>query len=127
LRLGSGDSKKSSALARQSAPPRQQIANGSLMAGKPLYPQAGPGDWLNRVRVGLVEQGLDWEPSLGRRCLEDDELVAAGMEVDPRGRWRLVKTDAQRQWVCAEGRLRDPCAMHGTTLRACDTEHSALR
>ena len=42
-------------------------------------------------------QGLALEPPVedGRRCLDLDELRRAGMELDPRGRWRVVASEKQ--------------------------------
>lgn len=47
--------------------------------------QSGPAEYLDRTRAGLVDE--DWRPTLGRRCLDVDELLADGWDTDPRGRW----------------------------------------
>ena len=50
---------------------------------------------FDRHRVGkhafTFSEGLEMDPPCedGRRCLDVDEMAAAGMELDPRGRWRL--------------------------------------
>jgi hypothetical protein len=56
---------------------------------------------FDRHRVGVHEytysEGLKLEPPRedGRRCMDADELAGAGMERDPRGRWRIA-ADAER-------------------------------
>ena len=42
-------------------------------------------------------QGLAFEPAVedGRRCLDTEEMVEVGMELDPRGRWRVIASDKQ--------------------------------
>jgi hypothetical protein len=55
------------------------------------FPQSGPADYLDRMRIGLVDPSADYDSKVhGRRCLDEDELVEAGMETDARGRWRLA-------------------------------------
>jgi hypothetical protein len=56
------------------------------------YPQIGPAYWFDRVRAGIVEVGVEWEPTehFGRRCLEPDEMEAAGFAQDGHGRWGLI-------------------------------------
>ena len=49
------------------------------------FPQTGPADYLDRVRAGLVDD--DWRPELGRRCLDEDELIAKRWFLDKHGRW----------------------------------------
>lgn len=47
----------------------------------------------------------EWAPNEnGRRCLDPDEMVAAGLELDPRARWRVALTEERRK---ALARLRD--------------------
>jgi hypothetical protein len=36
-----------------------------------------------------------------RRCLDVAEILNAGMELDPRGRYRLILTDAKREALSA--------------------------
>jgi hypothetical protein len=56
---------------------------------------------FDRHRIGVHEytfaEGLEFEPSRedGRRCMDVDEMLAAGMEQDARGRWRIA-ADAER-------------------------------
>jgi hypothetical protein len=45
---------------------------------------------FDRHRVGTFEPN-------DRRCMDDREMLAAGMEVDERGRWRIALTDADRE------------------------------
>ena len=51
---------------------------------------------FDRHRVGkhafTYAEGLELDPPRedGRRCLDEDEMLAVGMELDARGRWRLV-------------------------------------
>ena len=51
---------------------------------------------FDRHRVG--NYAYPWSPERedGRRCLIGDELLEVGMELDPRGRWRVALTDAER-------------------------------
>jgi hypothetical protein len=55
---------------------------------------------FNKHRVGTHEythdEGLAVGRPDGRRCLAPTELSAAGMELDPRGRWRMALSDAER-------------------------------
>jgi hypothetical protein len=63
------------------------------------YPQSGPSEYLDRLRDGLIEPD-EHDPRRddhGRRCLEADELAAAGWVQDRFGRWshpRRVHGDA---------------------------------
>jgi hypothetical protein len=51
---------------------------------------------FDRDRTGDNE--LDWpEHENGRRCRNTEEMLEAGLELDPRGRWRIVLTDEQRE------------------------------
>jgi hypothetical protein len=56
---------------------------------------------FDRHRTGTHEydfaQGLrfDIPREDGRRCMDEDEMIEVGMELDPRGRWRIHK-DAER-------------------------------
>jgi hypothetical protein len=56
---------------------------------------------FDRHRTGVHaythEQGLQLDPPVenGRRCLDEAEMRGAGMELDPRGRWRIA-ADAER-------------------------------
>lgn len=51
------------------------------------FPQKGPSEYVNRMSAGLVDPLLDWKPSFGRRCLDDEELAKAGWRTDRHGRW----------------------------------------
>lgn len=57
---------------------------------------------FDRHRVGehafLYSEGLKLDPPRedGRRCLSSEEMLAMGMEVDPRGRWRIIPSAAQQ-------------------------------
>jgi len=50
---------------------------------------------FDKHRVGAhaftFARGLELDPPRedGRRCLDADEMPAAGLELDPRGRWRI--------------------------------------
>lgn len=56
---------------------------------------------FDRHRVGkhayTFSEGLRMDPphEEGRRCLDASEMRAAGMELDPRGRWR-IPSDPER-------------------------------
>ena len=56
---------------------------------------------FDRHRIGkhehTVAEGLKMEPPRehGRRCMDVDEMRAAGMELNPKGRW-YVEADAER-------------------------------
>jgi len=52
---------------------------------------------FDKHRVGV--HAYLWSPELedGRRCLEVDELPDVGMELDPRGRWRMALTEERQQ------------------------------
>lgn len=55
---------------------------------------------FDRHRIG--DHALDWhEHEHGRRCMDEEELAAAGMEVDGRGRWRIEVTDRERERLSA--------------------------
>jgi hypothetical protein len=53
-------------------------------------------DAFDKHRIGkhvyLYAEGLALEPPRedGRRCMDADEMIDAGMELDRRGRWALV-------------------------------------
>ena len=51
---------------------------------------------FDKHRVGVY--AYPWSPDRedGRRCLIGDELTEAGMELDPRGRWRVALTNEKR-------------------------------
>ena len=51
---------------------------------------------FDKHRVGVHEH--KWSPDRedGRRCLIGDELLEVGMELDLRGRWRIVLTGERR-------------------------------
>jgi hypothetical protein len=73
---------------------------------------------FDRHRTGTHEytlsEGLRFEPPVedGRRCMDVDEMLEAGMEVDPRGRWRIALTEADqaRLATLSEG----PYALQGS-------------
>ena len=51
---------------------------------------------FDRHRVGKHE--LDWpEHPDGRRCMDESEMIEAGMEVDSRGRWRVAVSEDDRR------------------------------
>jgi hypothetical protein len=58
---------------------------------------------FDRHRTGVFDytftEGLGGEPPVedGRRCMDRDEVLAAGMELDRTGRWRIVLTDKDRR------------------------------
>jgi len=33
----------------------------------------------------------------GRRCRDNDEMVAAGLELDERGRWRIILSEREKE------------------------------
>jgi hypothetical protein len=67
---------------------------------------------FDKHRLGTY--AYPWGPDRedGRRCLIGDELTEAGMELDPRGRWRIALTDERRAELAA---LRSP---ENKTVRA---------
>jgi hypothetical protein len=59
---------------------------------------------FDRHRTGVHDytfpEGLRMDPPRedGRRCLDPEELLEAGMGIDPRGRWRVaLSEDAQNR------------------------------
>ena len=50
---------------------------------------------FDRHRTGRHEYRFSFERLDGRRCMSDDEMLTAGMELDPRGRWTIPQ-DAVR-------------------------------
>jgi hypothetical protein len=52
---------------------------------------------FDRHRVGTYAYAWSPEREDGRRCLIGDELLEAGLELDPKGRWRTALTDAERE------------------------------
>jgi hypothetical protein len=78
---------------------------------------------FDRHRVGVHEylfaEGLRFDPPSedGRRCLSADEMLAKGMEVDPKGRWRISLTEADQE------RLQ---ALKGSTESDSDAESEEL-
>jgi hypothetical protein len=69
------------------------------------YPQTGPAAWSTRRSRGWVSRDQEWTPELGRRCLDDGEMIEAGLELDVRGRWRIILS-AEKQGSLAAMRLR---------------------
>ena len=57
---------------------------------------------FDRHRTGVHEylfaEGLQLDSPRedGRRCLAPEEMLERGMELDPRGRWKISPTEAQR-------------------------------
>lgn len=37
----------------------------------------------------------------GRRCMDDDEMMGVGMELDSRGRWRIIPSASQEAFYAA--------------------------
>jgi hypothetical protein len=64
---------------------------------------------FDRHRIGTHEydfaEGLRFDPPRedGRRCMDEDEMTEAGMELDARERWR-IQADAERirAWATRE-------------------------
>jgi hypothetical protein len=56
---------------------------------------------FDKHRTGVHE--YLWSPDRedGRRCLIGDELLEAGMELDPKGRWRTALTGEKRAELAA--------------------------
>lgn len=58
---------------------------------------------FDRHRTGRhgysLSEGLRQDPPVedGRRCLDASEMVAAGLEPDRRGRWRIVISEVERE------------------------------
>jgi hypothetical protein len=50
------------------------------------------------VHAFTFAEGLEMDPPRidGRRCLDEDEMLAAGLELDPRGRWRIPSDVSER-------------------------------
>ena len=61
-------------------------------------------DAFDRHRLGShrftysVGLSFDVPREDGRRCLDADEMLERGMEVDPQGRWRIVLSEAGAAW-----------------------------
>jgi hypothetical protein len=57
---------------------------------------------FDRHRIGVhaytFQEGQRLDPPRedGRRCMSASEMQAAGMEVDPRGRWRIALSTADQ-------------------------------
>ena len=63
------------------------------------YPQTGPAEYIDRLRAGLVDPFEDWNsrnPNHGRRCKEEEELLAMGLVEDSKGVWRRKGSQAAR-------------------------------
>jgi hypothetical protein len=60
---------------------------------------------FDRHRTGVHEytflEGVEQGREDGRRCLDPGEMLAAGMEVDSRGRWRIVPSESQEAFYAA--------------------------
>jgi hypothetical protein len=69
---------------------------------------------FDRHRVGKFEP-------LERRCMDETEMVAAGLELDPRGRWRIA-ADAERIRQAHQG---DTSAVRLTPERAREDSEGA--
>jgi hypothetical protein len=50
----------------------------------------------DKHRVGVHEYLWSTDRADGRRCLRESELLEVGMELDPRGRWRIALTNEKR-------------------------------
>jgi hypothetical protein len=70
------------------------------------FPQTGPAEWLDRARAGLCDIEEPWTPDHGRRCLDDEEMQAAGLALDGNGRWTRVKTPAQMAFFAKQSAAR---------------------
>ena len=66
--------------------------------GRRLLHDAG---FLKPWPVGAYEYAWSPDREDGRRCLIGDELLELGMELDPRGRWRIALTDEKRSELAA--------------------------
>jgi hypothetical protein len=58
---------------------------------------------FDRHRVGEHAYTWSMEHPEGRRCLVNDELLDAGMELDSRPRWRMALSDDKRSELAALG------------------------
>jgi hypothetical protein len=64
-------------------------------------------DAFDKHRVGkhafTYSEGLAMNPPRedGRRCLDADEMSGAGMELDNRERWALIKSETHREWFAS--------------------------
>jgi hypothetical protein len=72
------------------------------------FPQTGPGDYLDRLRAGLVDVEDDWKPEHGWRCLDVEEMEAKGWAKDDRGRWAdpVEAERVRRRFQTAPSELR---------------------
>lgn len=58
---------------------------------------------FDRHRIGSNQydfrEGLEMDPPRldGRRCMDEAEMLAGGLELDRRGRWRIAITDSERE------------------------------
>jgi hypothetical protein len=50
---------------------------------------------FDRHRTGSQDYDFSIDHLDGRRCMDEGEMQEAGMELDHRGRWALLKTPAQ--------------------------------
>jgi len=53
------------------------------------------------VHAYTVSEGLRMQPvrENGRRCLHPSEMAEAGMELDNRGRWRIIPSERQLEGI----------------------------
>lgn len=62
---------------------------------------------FDRHRTGTHEytflEGIELGREDGRRCMDPDEMLEAGMEVDSRGRWRIALSEADQTRLAALG------------------------
>lgn len=56
---------------------------------------------FDKHRVGVYAYAWTPEREDGRRCLRESELLEVGMELDPRGRWRIALTNEKRAELVA--------------------------
>lgn len=63
---------------------------------------------FDKHRVGVHAYDFSLERPDGRRCLAEDEMAEAGMELDRNGRWALPKTHAQLAFYARQSRANEP-------------------
>ena len=52
---------------------------------------------FDRHRIGRQEYDFSAERLDGRRCMDEGEMIEAGMELDRRGRWTIAKSESERE------------------------------
>ncbi len=77
-------------------PPRQRAANLCRSCGLDFASVEAFDKHRRGTHEYTHQEGVAVGKTDGRLCLTHTEIPAAGMELDPRGRWRIALTDTER-------------------------------